>query len=167
MVAVAIICTSLQTDNHASTDHSIFYRPDALHDAQPTVSKHWRQDADAANTIFALKKCAQSNLGLILRSWQSATFLFKEQIKLVTCQLSIASSTELPPPPLLLWFSFNQPSFLQLLQTRPGLSVCVGGRGYLQAECPFTMNVFRPFSGTTRVSRCQKRTSGLYGARED
>ena len=23
------------------------------------------------------------------------------------------------------------------------------------------------FSGTTRVSRCQKRTSGLYGARED
>ena len=24
-----------------------------------------------------------------------------------------------------------------------------------------------PFSGTTRVSRCQKRTSGLYGARED
>jgi len=27
--------------------------------------------------------------------------------------------------------------------------------------------VLRPFSGTTRVSRCQKRTSGLYGARED
>jgi len=24
-----------------------------------------------------------------------------------------------------------------------------------------------PFSGTTRVSWCQKRTSGLYGARED
>jgi len=23
------------------------------------------------------------------------------------------------------------------------------------------------FSGTTRVSRCQKRTSGLYGARKD
>jgi len=26
---------------------------------------------------------------------------------------------------------------------------------------------YRPFSGTTRVSRCPKRTSGLYGARED
>jgi len=26
---------------------------------------------------------------------------------------------------------------------------------------------YDPFSGTTRVSRCQKRTSGLYGARED
>jgi len=26
---------------------------------------------------------------------------------------------------------------------------------------------YGPFSGTTQVSRCQKRTSGLYGARED
>jgi len=26
---------------------------------------------------------------------------------------------------------------------------------------------YGPFSGTTRASRCQKRTSGLYGARED
>jgi len=26
---------------------------------------------------------------------------------------------------------------------------------------------YGPFSGTTRVTRCQKRTSGLYGARED
>ena len=26
---------------------------------------------------------------------------------------------------------------------------------------------YDPFSGTTRVRRCQKRTSGLYGARED
>jgi len=30
-----------------------------------------------------------------------------------------------------------------------------------------TTTILRPFSGTTRVSRCQKRTSGLYGARED
>jgi len=26
---------------------------------------------------------------------------------------------------------------------------------------------YGPFSGITQVSRCQKRTSGLYGARED
>jgi len=26
---------------------------------------------------------------------------------------------------------------------------------------------YGPFSGTTQVSQCQKRTSGLYGARED
>jgi len=34
-----IICTSLQTDNHASTSLR-FYRPDALPVAQPTASKH-------------------------------------------------------------------------------------------------------------------------------
>jgi len=36
------ICTSLQTNNHASTPPLSFYRPDALLAAQPTVSKHWR-----------------------------------------------------------------------------------------------------------------------------
>ena len=35
------VCTSLQTDNHASTSPlSFFYRPDALPAAQPTASKH-------------------------------------------------------------------------------------------------------------------------------
>ena len=38
------VCTSLQTDNHASTSLlEFFYRPDALPAAQPTVSKHWRK----------------------------------------------------------------------------------------------------------------------------
>ena len=41
-----IICTSLQTDNHASTSSLSFYRPDALPDAQPTVSKHRRYNVD-------------------------------------------------------------------------------------------------------------------------
>jgi len=34
------VCTSLQTDNHASTPPLCFYRPDALPAAQPTASKH-------------------------------------------------------------------------------------------------------------------------------
>ena len=33
-----IICTSLQTDNNASTSSLNFYTPNALPDAQPTVS---------------------------------------------------------------------------------------------------------------------------------
>ena len=37
------VCTSLQTDNHASTPPLVFYRPDALPAAIPTASKHWRQ----------------------------------------------------------------------------------------------------------------------------
>jgi len=40
-------CTSLQTDNHTNTSSLNFYRPDTLHDAQLTVSKHWRQRPDA------------------------------------------------------------------------------------------------------------------------
>jgi len=37
------ICTSPQTDNHASTPLLSFYRPDAFPAAQPTASKYWRQ----------------------------------------------------------------------------------------------------------------------------
>jgi len=36
------ICTSPETDNHASNSPLSFYRPDALPAAQPTASKHWR-----------------------------------------------------------------------------------------------------------------------------
>ena len=34
------ICTSVHTDNHTNTPSLNFYKPDALPDAQPTVSKH-------------------------------------------------------------------------------------------------------------------------------
>jgi len=37
-----IICTSLLTDNHASTAPLSFCRLDALHATHPTASKHWR-----------------------------------------------------------------------------------------------------------------------------
>ena len=33
---------TIQTDNHTNISSLIFYRPDALPDAQPTVSKHLR-----------------------------------------------------------------------------------------------------------------------------
>ena len=36
------VCTPSQT-TMPSSHHSVFYRPDALPDAQPTASKHWRQ----------------------------------------------------------------------------------------------------------------------------
>jgi len=34
-----IICTSIQTDNHASASSLDFYSPDAVTDAHPTVLK--------------------------------------------------------------------------------------------------------------------------------
>jgi len=41
-----IICTSLQTDNHASTSPLSFYRPDALPAAQPTASNQSTEGLD-------------------------------------------------------------------------------------------------------------------------
>ena len=48
------VCTSLQTDNHASNPPLSFYRPDALPATQPTASKHWRQDSNT--NLFHSKK---------------------------------------------------------------------------------------------------------------
>jgi len=45
--------TSFQTDIHSSTSSlNFFYRPDALPDVQPTVSKHWRQKALKAGSTW-------------------------------------------------------------------------------------------------------------------
>jgi len=38
------VCTSLKRDNHANIPPLSFYRPDAHLAAQPTASKHWRQN---------------------------------------------------------------------------------------------------------------------------
>jgi len=48
-----VICTSLQTNNHASTSSLKFcYGPDAPSAAQPTVSKHRRQQYSAKFTQY-------------------------------------------------------------------------------------------------------------------
>jgi len=47
------VCTSLQTDNHASTPPLCFYRPDALRATQPTASKHWR-NTHSAHILYKL-----------------------------------------------------------------------------------------------------------------
>ena len=46
------VCTSVQTDNHASTPPLSFYRLDALPAAQPTASKHWRDTTFYNNHII-------------------------------------------------------------------------------------------------------------------
>ena len=40
---IIYVTNYLQTDNHTSTKSLNFYRPDALPDAQPTMSNHVRQ----------------------------------------------------------------------------------------------------------------------------
>jgi len=49
------ICTSLHIHNHTNTSSLNFYRPDALPDAQPTVSKHWRQYSRISNNTDSVK----------------------------------------------------------------------------------------------------------------
>ena len=57
------VCTSLQTDNHTSTHHSVFYRQDALPAAQPTASKHWRhpysRDKGYCNVLLCQYSCTR------------------------------------------------------------------------------------------------------------
>jgi len=54
------VCTSLQTDNHASTPPLSFYRLDALPATQPTVWKHWRELKSVYNlrTLSQVTRCA-------------------------------------------------------------------------------------------------------------
>ena len=53
------VCTSLQTDNHASTPPFSFYRSDALPAARPTASKHWRQLVGGGAGIGNLQRPAR------------------------------------------------------------------------------------------------------------
>ena len=52
------VCTSLQTDNHINTSSLNVYRPDALPDAQPTVSKHCRIRAMAEYAVWTTQTVA-------------------------------------------------------------------------------------------------------------
>jgi len=61
------ICKSAPHSRQITTPaphHSVFYRPDALPAAQPTVSKHWRQVCDEVNNITSVVKLA-SKLGYV------------------------------------------------------------------------------------------------------
>jgi len=80
------VCTSLQTDNHASTPPLSFLQADALPVAQPTVSKHWRcthqyhNDKSKSNTIskywwhaykYLLQNCQQMQNFKICKDFSS------------------------------------------------------------------------------------------------
>jgi len=49
-----IICTSLQTDNHASSSPLSFYRPDALPAAQSTASKPEKSNYEFHRDFYRL-----------------------------------------------------------------------------------------------------------------
>jgi len=81
-----IICTSLQTDNHASTSSLNFYGLDALPTAQPTVSKHWKH----SSIIIHYRSDAILSL---LRHQKIKKFLAKctqRHVKMITCWMHSA-----------------------------------------------------------------------------
>jgi len=49
------ICTSLQADYHTDTSSLNFYRPVALPDAQPTVSKHLKKETEQTKKFGAVQ----------------------------------------------------------------------------------------------------------------
>ena len=62
------VCTSLQTDNRASTPPLSFYRPDAFLAAQPTASKYWRH-----------KHCNINRLLMTSHAFSALTLLVGQQ----------------------------------------------------------------------------------------
>jgi len=60
-----------------------------------------------------------------------------------------------------------EPDYCLLLIYRPQKDERLSWPSWLTCTTPPPQPCYGPFSGTTLVSRCQKRTSGLNSARED
>ena len=95
------VCTSFQTDNHASTLPLRFYRPDALPAAQPTASKHWRQNVALSqneqillNLVHIILKTFDiGSYALIHHTWKilyttlwNAELFAPDQSYMISCQ---------------------------------------------------------------------------------
>jgi len=83
------VCTLLQRDTMPAPYPSVFYRPDALLAAQPTVSKHWRQEPDT--DWYVKKLCAEEMrlLGHRLDSWTEG-MQFNQTVRCAYCGLDVS-----------------------------------------------------------------------------
>ena len=114
-----IICTSIQTDNHASTSPLSFYRLDALPAAHRTASKHWRQikrTTTPYDTILMQKFPRQKHLSVVYNKWNSPSSLI-----LLTWQFTTETYS------ILFWCFRRETNFLAcnaiLARYMPSLSV--------------------------------------------
>ena len=75
------VCTSHQTDNHASTPPLSFYRPDALPATQPTASKHWRQlhQHGTLRTRACIPPKTRFSSRLYCKHWQTCSHCCMQQ----------------------------------------------------------------------------------------
>ena len=90
-----VICTLLQTDNHASTSslhHSVFYRPLALPAAQSTARKYRRHDISRTNWL------------ILTSSLSSASYQLNSQNIVTTARLAkMVESIDIPNGGRLKW----------------------------------------------------------------
>jgi len=96
-----IICTSLQTDNHASTSPLSFYRPDALHAAQPTASKHCTALVEQFITLLMDRLSSDvfmslSIVLLCLSTWVTGCFAVATGLwQLASCRITLHTANSL------------------------------------------------------------------------
>ena len=104
-----IICTSLHTDNHINTSSFNFYRPDALPDAQPTVSEHWTHATIVLSYILTRKAwwCSTDTRvtsGVAARNSQRRRFTAVFRVRFVKKQwagvVPLPTASFLPPLPI-------------------------------------------------------------------
>ena len=95
------VCTSLQSDNHASTSPLVFCRPDALHATQPPASKHWMLHRIESYEGCSINKLQNSVFWLIFTIskrkflYSGRNFCNNDIIIMMSLQLKAQSSCEI------------------------------------------------------------------------
>ena len=148
------LLTSLQTDNHASTSSLNFYVPDARPDAQPTVPKHWRPKNMAG---FSQKNFFRGGVGRLL----SRINFGSDSAQI----LDIVNIIILPDAQH--YVRTRSVAKFSVLDNSHIIDSRVQRNFWSDSTTSTPKPFYGRFSGTIWVSRCHKRTSGLYGARED
>jgi len=99
------VCTSLQTDNHASTPPLSFYRLDAFSDAQPTVSKHWshtNRSNQCMDCNINSKICCDRLLCLIQQTWSVISVFVTAKLDYFAPPCLLPMGATAPPPLVML-----------------------------------------------------------------
>ena len=100
------ICTSLQTDSYTNTSSLNFYRPDALPDAKPTESKHWRHMHNDLVSEKSFKRETQQ----CTKHWHSPKHaVSNRQSSLTRFSPTIRDCSSIP------WQTSGHPEYLQCL----------------------------------------------------
>jgi len=164
-------CTSLQTDNHASTSPLSFYRLDALPCYPANSVKVLKAQKQWLVHIVNEIKIANGKMPQHIHNpsrhhhrHRSLSCLLQEMHQsLMDCYWTYQETC---------YDSTTNNIVIFLITSKVTAIIPSAHQEHTHLTTHTTphhtpQSFYSPFSGTTRVNRCQKRTSGLYGARED